>query len=159
MYRDAYLETEILCASPVRLVELLYRGAIEAVRTAKGAVESGQIAERNRQVVRAQAILCELSLSLNHETGGLLSRDLVELYDYMQRRLNEANSQQTGEPLAEVNGLLETLLGAWVALAAQESPVAASGIAATGDAPMTANQNAGQFGGVDFESSRLNSLG
>ena len=151
MYRDAYLETEILCASPVRLVELLYRGAIEAVRGARAAVEGGQIAERNRQLTRAQAILCELALSLDHQRGGGLSRDLVELYDYMQRRLNDANARQSGEPIDEVRRLLETLLDGWVSLSAQDSGLS--------DVPMPSNQGTSQFGVVDCESAGIDSLG
>lgn len=151
MYRDAYLETEILCASPVRLVELLYRGAIEAVRGARAAVEGGQIAERNRQLTRAQAILCELALSLDHQRGGGLSRDLVELYDYMQRRLNDANARQSGEPIDEVRRLLETLLDGWVSLSAQDSGLP--------DVPMPSNQGTSQFGVVDCESAGIDSLG
>jgi flagellar protein FliS len=152
MYRDAYLETEILCASPVRLVELLYRGAIDAVRAAAAAVDGGRIEERNRQINRAQAILCELSLSLNHQAGGTLSRDLVELYDYMQRRLNEANSLQTRTPLDEVKHLLETLVGAWSSAAADAS-------IAVGAAEVSANQLASQFGGIDLEGAGLDRLG
>jgi flagellar protein FliS len=151
MYRDAYLETEILCASPVRLVELLYRGAMEAVRSAGVALAAGEIADRNRQIAKAQAILSELSLSLDHTTGGRLSRDLVELYDYMQRRLNEANARQSGEPIAEVGTLLQTLLSAWVEIAARDSSAAV-------EFPMAANQGAGQFGGVDLEGARLDRL-
>ncbi len=151
MYRDAYLESEILCASPVRLVELLYRGAIEGVRAARAAVDSGQIAERNRQIARAQSILCELSLSLDHEHGGGLSRELVELYDYMQRRLNDANAQQLGEPIDEVRKLLETLLTGWVSLSAKNSEVSV--------VQMASNQSLSQFGDVDFEGSRVDSVG
>jgi flagellar secretion chaperone FliS len=151
MYRDAYLETEILSASPVRLVELLYRGAIEAARGARTAVEHGQIAERNRQIARAQAILCELALSLDHDRGGPLSRDLVELYDYMQRRLNEANAQQRAEQIDEVRGLLETLLESWVALSARDSEDI--------ETAMPTHHGSRQFGVVDFEGSRLDRLG
>ena len=113
MYRDAYLETEILSATPVRLVELLYRGGLDAVRLARNALDASNIAERSRQIVRGQAILAELSLTLDHQRGGALSRELAELYDYMQRRLNNANSEQRAEPLDEVSRLLEILLEAW----------------------------------------------
>ena len=151
MYRDAYLESEILCASPVRLVELLYRGVIEAVRAARAAVDSGQIADRNRQIARAQSILCELSLSLDLERGGGLSRELVELYDYMQRRLNDANAQQRGEPIDEVRKLLETLLDGWVSLSAQNSEFSV--------VHMASNQSPSQFGDVDFEGAGVDSFG
>ena len=147
MYRDAYLETEILSATPVRLVELLYRGGLDAVRLARNALDASNIAERSRQIVRGQAILAELSLTLDHQRGGALSRELAELYDYMQRRLNNANSEQRAEPLDEVSRLLETLLEAWSSV---------SGSIALD--PVAANQSAGQPGGVNLEGTRVYSL-
>ena len=42
-----------------------------------------------------------------------LCRNLVELYDYMCRRLIEANTQQISAPLIEVERLLTDLSQAW----------------------------------------------
>jgi hypothetical protein len=49
------------------------------------------------------------------------------LYDYIQRRLLEANIQQSDAPLAEGLGLLSTLSEAWAGIRkAQDEPVAES---------------------------------
>ena len=53
---------------------------------------------------------------MNHENGGELAARLAALYDYMQRKLLEANYHQSEAPLAEVLGLLRTLSEAWVSL-------------------------------------------
>lgn len=111
--QDAYLESQILSADPLELVRLLYRAAGDAVRRAGAHLAAGRIAERSREVCRAHAILTELALALDHTRGGTLSRSLAELYDYMQRRLLEANQRQKPEPLVEVAGLLATLLSSW----------------------------------------------
>lgn len=148
MYRDSYLETEILSASPMRLVELLYRGAIEAVRQARNAVDGSNIAERNRQIARAHAILSELLSSLDHGRGGALSLELAELYDYMQRRLNDANFEQTTGPIEEVRRLLETLLDAWTTISATLDLDA-----------LASHQGASQFGAIDREVIRVDQRG
>jgi len=111
--QDAYLESQVLTAEPIELVRLLYRAASQATRSARSHLAAGRIAERSRQISRAHAILSQLSLSLDHVRGGTLSGRLAELYDYMQRRLLEANLQQKAEPLAEVESLLCTLLEGW----------------------------------------------
>jgi len=111
--QDAYLESQVLTADPMELVRLLYRAAVEATRAASAHLAAGRIAERSRQISKAHAILTQLSASLDHARGGTLSRSLAELYDYMQRRLLEANSRQKAEPLAEVESLLATLLAGW----------------------------------------------
>ena len=50
---------------------------------------------------------------MNHERGGDLSERLARLYDYMQRKLLEANIRQNDAPMAEVLGLLSTIAEAW----------------------------------------------
>ncbi|HTQ54215.1 MAG TPA: flagellar export chaperone FliS [Bryobacteraceae bacterium] len=108
-----YLESQVLTADPLELVRLLYRAAIEATRDAQVHLRAGRIGERASRVSKAHAILTQLSLSLDHSRGGTLSRSLAELYDYLQRRLIEANTRQRVEPLVEVEGLLLTLAEGW----------------------------------------------
>lgn len=108
-----YVEDEVLTADPLRLVQLLYRAAVEAVAGARLHLHNGEIRPRSRAITKAINILAELSSSLDHETGGQLSLQLVQLYDYMQRRLIEANASQADAPLAEVESLLSSLEEAW----------------------------------------------
>jgi flagellar protein FliS len=108
-----YLEAEVLCADPVKLVHMLYRGALEAVCAAHRALLAGNIPERTRQINKAWEIVRELLRSLDRSKGGDLGRNLAELYVYIQNRLIEANAQQSGAPLAEAERLLTTLCEAW----------------------------------------------
>ena len=108
-----YLDNEVLGADPVKLVALLYEGAIESTIAARRSLRAGDIAGRSRMISKATLILNELALNLDHTHGGEFSRRLAELYDYMIRRLNSANSEQTEAPLEEVERLLLTILGAW----------------------------------------------
>jgi len=111
--RDTYLERTILEADNFRLVLLLYQGALDALQTAREHLGRGEIRERSAAITRVSEILNELSLSLDHDTGGALSRNLVELYDYLQHLLQKANAEQVEPPLIEARSLLETLVEAW----------------------------------------------
>ena len=110
---DRYLEAEVLNADPVKLVAILYRAAVESIAAARRHLQSGDILERSRKITKASEILNQLMLSLDHSSGGDLSRNLVELYAYMQTRLIEANGRQIDAPLAEVESLLKVLAEAW----------------------------------------------
>jgi len=110
---DTYLEAEVLGADPMKLVNLLYRGATEAVAAARKHLAAGEIRQRSRQITKSWEILYELSRSLDQQRGGEIGRRLAGLYAYMQNRLLEANSKQTDGPLAEVESLLGTLGEAW----------------------------------------------
>jgi len=107
-----YLETEVFSADPVKLVCMLYRGAIEATAAARRHLKAGEIRDRSRQILRALAILRELSRSLDPHYQQI-TRPLHDLYTYMQKQLLAANAQQIDPPLAEVEQLLSTLLEGW----------------------------------------------
>lgn len=117
--QQTYLESRVLSADPLELVQILYEGAIDAVAAARQHLREGDIRARFAAVAKASAILTELSLSVKHDVGASFSRDLVKLYAYMRSRLIEANAKQADEPLAEVAKLLSTLLEGWRGCRAQ----------------------------------------
>jgi flagellar protein FliS len=119
---DAYLESRILAADPVELVNLMYQACRQCVRDAREHLVAGRIGERSRAISRACEILIELAGSLDHTRGGEISNRLAQLYDYMQRCLLDANMRQSDEPLAEVLGLLNTLGEAWEGIKAPAKP-------------------------------------
>jgi len=108
-----YFESRVLSADPMELIEILYEAALESVGKAIRHLREGDIAARSKAISRAHAILVELGFSLNRDADPKLAANLVELYDYMERRLNEANFQQIEPPLAEVAKLLTTLREGW----------------------------------------------
>ena len=115
MWKDAYLESRVLSASPLELICILYQCALDSVRDARRHLAAGDIVARSRAVCRAVGAISELDGSLNHADGGAISRNLGELYQYIRQRLTEANMRQMDAPLAEVESLLATLAQAWKA--------------------------------------------
>jgi len=117
-----YFEEEVLAASPLRLIELLYRGALDSIASARRYLKLGDIRARSSAINKAMEILTELTLSLNPEAAGELSGNLSDLYGYVQKLLIEANVKQADAPLAESERLLSTLLDAWVSCAGAGTP-------------------------------------
>lgn len=107
------LEDEVLEANPLKLVELLYRGALDSIAAARRHLRLGDIRSRSRAITKAMAIVTQLSLSLNHQDGGEISRNLAELYGYIERLLIQANVEQCEPPLVEAERLLSALLEGW----------------------------------------------
>ena len=58
---DAYLESRVLSADPVELVNMLYQASTQAVRDARVHLAEGRIMERTRAINRACQINIELS--------------------------------------------------------------------------------------------------
>jgi len=113
---DAYLESRVLSADPIELVQLLYQTASDAIWEARRHLEAGEVRERSRAISRGSAALLELAAALDFERGGEVAQRLAQLYDYMLRRLTEANFKQVDAPLAEVLDLLATLAEGWASL-------------------------------------------
>jgi flagellar protein FliS len=109
---NQYLRQEILSADPMKLVCMLYRGAIEAVRSARNHLRERRIRERSRQITKAYEIIHELARALDPEHAEI-TLPLAQLYAYMLTRLTEANTRQIEPPLEDVERLLTTLLEGW----------------------------------------------
>ena len=116
-----YFDEEVLTAHPFRLIQLLYEGALDSIRSARRYLRAGDIRARSRAISKAMAIVTELSLSVDVEKGGEVSRNLVDLYGYVEKLLIQANVEQSEAPLEEADRLLATLLDAWKGCAPAQS--------------------------------------
>ena len=128
MHNQGYQNTfdeQVPEANPLKLVELLYRGALDSIGDARRNLRLGDIRARSRAISKAMAIVTELALSLNHKDGGEVSRNLAELYGYVETLLIRANVEQCDPPLAEAEGLLATLMEGWIHCALNQPPGAA----------------------------------
>lgn len=110
---EQYLENSVLTATPLELVTMLYRCALEGIADARRCLAEGDVRGRVRPVNRAYDAVTELTLSLDHDKGGELSRNLYELYGYITQQIVLGHSTQSDERFAEASHLLLTLLESW----------------------------------------------
>ena len=100
-------------ASPHQLITMLLDGALERVAAAKGAMERSEVAMTGEAIGKAISIVDNLRVSLDQNQGGPIAENLSALYDYMTRRLLEANATKDTAMLGEVAGLLKEIKVAW----------------------------------------------
>ncbi|MBB1624509.1 flagellar export chaperone FliS [Achromobacter sp. UMC71] len=113
-YADIGLETQVLGATPERLITLLYLGARAAIGQARIHMQEGRIAERGAAISKAIKIVDEgLKTGLNMEAGGDIAANLARLYDYIVRTLLMANLKADPEQLDIADRLLADLAEAW----------------------------------------------
>ncbi|NHM28175.1 flagellar export chaperone FliS [Desulfofundulus sp. TPOSR] len=106
-----YLQNAVLTAEPGRLTLMLYTGAVRFIRQASDCLAARDIPGAHRANLRAQDIIIYLLETVNREME--IGKNLSALYDYMYRRLVEANVKKDAAVLDEVAGLLEELAGTW----------------------------------------------
>lgn len=111
-YQSVSTETSIMDADPHKLIQLLFEGALARISTAKGHMERKEYDRKSKMINSAIDIIGGLQDSLNMETGEL-AMNLERLYDYMIRRLFEANARNDQAILDEVSGLLTQIKSAW----------------------------------------------
>lgn len=125
-YAQIGVETGVHAADPVRLVLMLYDGALAAIADADRHMAAGSIADKGQAISRAIAIIDGgLRVSLDTSRGGVIAAQLHELYEYMGRRLLLASLRNDPAGLAEVAQLLRELRSAWTELAAGKPGLAA----------------------------------
>lgn len=110
---EMYVESSVITATPLELVALLYRCAIDALAEARRCLAAGDVAARVAPVNRAFDAVSELSLSLDYERGGDISQNLGELYGYISHKIILGHANQSDACFAEAGQLLSTLLDGW----------------------------------------------
>jgi len=106
-----YQTNSVTTALPQDLTLMLYEGLIKFSMLAKRSIEQGLIEQKNTNIQKAQAIILELQLTLNQSIA--LSKDLNNLYDYMQGRLIDANVKNNVVAIDEVIGFAEEFRETW----------------------------------------------
>lgn len=113
-YAELGRESDIVTASPHRLIVLLFEGAETAINVAKVHAEQGNIPERGVNLSKAIDIISNgLKVSLDMGQGGELAVRLAALYDYMVSRLLWANLKNDVSAMREVLALLGEIHSAW----------------------------------------------
>ena len=115
-YKQVGTQSGVASASPHRLIQMLMEGALEKINLAKGYMQRGEIALKGSHISWAISIIDGLRMSLDKEAGGEIAQNLDDLYDYMGRRLAEANLENNEAMLNEVAGLIIEIKSAWDAV-------------------------------------------
>lgn len=113
-YQQVSLESEIANATPYQLIQILFKGALSALKRGEIFMEQGNIAEKGKEISKAIDIIdTGLKQSLNYEAGGELAENLASLYEYMTRQLLSANIENNVTYVQEVYQLLSDIASAW----------------------------------------------
>lgn len=107
----AYQGTKINTASPAELTLMLYEGAIKFCNKAIYAIENNDIESRNLNFKKAQKIITELRVTLDFKYP--VSEDFDRVYDYIYRRLVDANVKQDVSIAEEALGYIREMRDTW----------------------------------------------
>jgi flagellar protein FliS len=112
-YQDISRNSSIEDASPHKLVEMLFSGAIDRISQAKGFIERGEIKSKGVAIGKALSIVEELRRTLDMEKGGEVAVNLQDLYIYIKERLVTANLKSDVGILNECQQLIDQISDGW----------------------------------------------
>lgn len=108
---NAYKQNSVTTASPGELTLMLYNGCLKFLTMAKRAIAEKDVQAKNLNLQKSQAIIAELMSTLNMDIE--ISKQMLPLYEYMNRRLVEANIQNDPAIIEEVEGLVTEFRDTW----------------------------------------------
>ncbi|MBQ6537888.1 MAG: flagellar export chaperone FliS [Eubacterium sp.] len=106
-----YQRNAILTATPAELTLMLYEGAIKFCNLAKMAIEKGDVQKAHMNLKRAQDIITEFRITLDHKYP--VWEDFERVYDYIYRKLVEANMHKDMEALDEALKYIREMRDTW----------------------------------------------
>ena len=118
-YSQVNSYTGVAGADPHQLVQMLLEGAISKIATVKGLMVRGEVKGKGEIIGQAISIVGGLRSSLNISAGGKLAENLDDLYEYIERRLVQANLNNEVAILDEATTLLKEIKFAWEAISSE----------------------------------------
>lgn len=111
--QQAYKTTSISTASQSRLIIMLFEGAMRFMNQFIDAVKRTSIEEAHENSIKAQRIMTELIIALDHSKGGDTSRMIEAAYDNIRGRMANANIRKDIEMATKVIRDLESFRDTW----------------------------------------------
>lgn len=108
---NAYLRSKVMTATPAELTLMLYEGAIKFVNKAIMSIEKDDVMGAHNNLMKTQRIIEELRASLDHKYP--VAKEFDTVYEYILRRLVEANIKKDKDILEEVLEHLRTMRDTW----------------------------------------------
>ena len=106
-----YQQNSITTASPAKLTLMLYDGAIKFCNIALEGIEEKDIQKAHTNIMKVEDIIMELRVALDRKYP--VWEDFEKVYDYIYRRLVEANMKKDPEILKEAMKHIKTMRDTW----------------------------------------------
>lgn len=116
-YNQVKTHSGVEDASPHKLIEMLFDGAVERVAQAKGAMLHNNVELKGQKINSAINIVNGLRENLNHDNSLDVAANLDGLYEYITRILAQAHAKNDPVLLDEAATLLGDISSAWKQIA------------------------------------------
>ena len=110
---NAYKKNSVNFASKEQLLLMLVEGAVKFAKMGRQAIVDKDIKKAHDNIVKTQNIYYELMATIDVEAAGEWGESLFKVYDFIVRRLVDANIKKDITIMDEVIPLIEDIKGTW----------------------------------------------
>ncbi|AGY77255.1 flagellar export chaperone FliS [Clostridium autoethanogenum] len=108
-----YKTNSVNYASKEQLLLMLVDGAVKFSKIGRQAIIDKDIKKAHENIIKAENIFNELIISLDVSKAGKWGQSLMSLYDFIVRRLIDANMKKDVKVIDEVIPLIEDVRNTW----------------------------------------------
>ena len=110
---NVYKNNSVNYASKEQLLLMLVEGAVKFAKIARQAIVEKQVYKAHENIIKTQNIYYELMTSLDVNNGGEWAKALMNIYDFIVRRLTDANLKKDINIMNEIIPLIEDVRDTW----------------------------------------------
>jgi flagellar protein FliS len=121
--QEAYRKQNVLTASPVELIVMLYDGLRKNIILSERAIKKRDMEGAHNHLLKAQNIVSELMNCL--DLSFQISEELMKIYDFLFRGLVESNMKKSVDNLPDYLEIVDELRGAWIEVSSMQKSGAA----------------------------------
>nr|WP_267915961.1 flagellar export chaperone FliS [Borreliella garinii] len=121
-----YRQTQINTSNPLSILIMLYDKAIQDLKIAKELIKDENWQNKikaNEKIFHAQEIITELMSTLNFEKGGNISTNLLSIYSFLNKELENVLLKKEIHKIDNVIKQLQELSFTWKKLRKKENNV------------------------------------
>ena len=114
--QDAYRKQDIMTASSVDLIIMLYDAMKKNIMLGRRSMVRKDVESSHKYLIKAQEIVSELinCLDMSYQ----ISEELLSIYEFILRNVEEANIHKDDAPLTPVLEIIDSLREAWKEISA-----------------------------------------
>lgn len=110
---NAYKTNSVNYASRDQLLLMLVDGAVKFAKIGRQAIIDKDVKKAHENIIKTQNIFYELMATLDVNKGGEWTKGLMSVYDFIARRLADANIKKDAAIMDEVIPLIEDVKDTW----------------------------------------------
>ena len=111
---QAYTQTQVATAtSQKQLIVMAYDGILRFLKRAVDHMADREIEAAEKDLLRARAVVEELAGTLNMDEGGIIARNLWNLYIFFMQKITEANLTKDPVHVGAITPVIKELRDGW----------------------------------------------